>query len=278
MNDTDFQAARAALREARRSARCLERVEPAWVPPDLARAMDLQRSVAADLGGVRGWKISGLTAEQQRGMGMTTPIAAPLLDPWVRPTGDATFTLRQFVRPRLECEFAFELKTDLPSRRVAYTRPEVEAAIGALRIGVEVVDSRLPIGSPVLMELADDLNNGAYVLGTANPAWQHIRYAAQRISLRWNDGHEDDRDRDGDGRPILDGDPVAAGRAARQPRRAGAARPLRRRRRHDRQLHRCGRDPGSRRVRSRLRHARQRAPARQLIRTKPAAKRRAFST
>ncbi len=211
MNDTDFQAARAALREARRSARCLERVEPAWVPPDLARAMDLQRSVAADLGGVRGWKISGLTAEQQRGMGMTTPIAAPLLDPWVRPTGDATFTLRQFVRPRLECEFAFELKTDLPSRRVAYTRPEVEAAIGALRIGVEVVDSRLPIGSPVLMELADDLNNGAYVLGTANPAWQHIRYAAQRISLRWNDGTTKTTEiATGDGRPILDGDPVAA--------------------------------------------------------------------
>ncbi len=86
MNDTDFQAARAALREARRSGRCLERVEPAWVPPDLARAMDLQRSVAADLGAVRGWKISGLTAEQQRAMGVTTPIAAPLLDPWVRPT------------------------------------------------------------------------------------------------------------------------------------------------------------------------------------------------
>jgi len=210
MNDTDFQAARAALREARRSGQCLERVEPAWVPKDLAGAMDLQRSVAADFGAVRGWKISGLTAEQQRAMGVTTPIAAPLLDPWVRPSGDATFTRRQFVRPRLECEFAFELKTDLPSRREAYTRPEVEAAIGALRIGVEVVDSRLPTGSPVLMELADDLNNGAYVLGAANPAWQRIRYAEQAIALRWNDGSKTTEIATGDGRPILDGDPVAA--------------------------------------------------------------------
>ena len=210
MNDTDLQAARAALCEARRSGHCLERVEPAWVPQDLAGAMDLQRSVAADLGAVRGWKISGLTAEQQRTMGVTTPIAAPLLDPWVRSSGDANFTRRQFVRPRLECEFAFELKTDLPSRREAYTRSEVEAAIGALRIGVEVVDSRLPIGSPVLMELADDLNNGAYVLGAANPAWQHIRYAEQAIALRWHDGTKTTEIAAGDGRPILDGDPVAA--------------------------------------------------------------------
>jgi len=210
MNDTDFQAARAALREARRSGRCLERVEPAWVPQDLARAMDLQRSVATELGAVRGWKISGLTADQQRAMGVTTPLAAPLLDPWVRPSGDATFARRQFVRPRLECEFAFELKTALPSRREPYTRPEVEAAIGALRIGVEVVDSRLPIGSPVLMELADDLNNGAYVLGTANPAWQRIRYAQQAIALRWHDGTKTTEIATGNGRPILDGDPVAA--------------------------------------------------------------------
>ena len=210
MNDADFQAARAALREARRSGRCLDRVEAAWVPQDLARAMDLQRSVAADLGAVRGWKISGLTAEQQRAMGVTTPIAAPLLDPWVRPSGEASFTRRQFVRPRLECEFAFELKTDLPSRRAAYTRLEVEAAIGALRIGVEVVDSRLPTGSPVLMELADDLNNGAYVLGAANPAWQRLRYAEQAIALRWNDSSKTTEIATGDGRPILDGDPVAA--------------------------------------------------------------------
>ena len=41
MNDTDFQQARTALRAARQSARGLERVEPAWVPPDVARAIDL---------------------------------------------------------------------------------------------------------------------------------------------------------------------------------------------------------------------------------------------
>jgi 2-keto-4-pentenoate hydratase len=60
------------------------------------------------------------------------------------------------------------------------------------------------------MELADDLNNGAYVIGAANPSWQRVRYAEQAIALRWHDGAKTTEIATGDGRPILDGDPVAA--------------------------------------------------------------------
>lgn len=210
MNHADFEAARSALREARRTARCLEPVAPNWVPADVGQAMRLQCAVSTDLGPVRGWKISGLTAEQQRAMGVASPLAAPLLGPWMRPSGDASFTRSQFVRPRLECEFAFELRADLPTRAAGYARADVEKAIGALRIGVEVVDSRLTPGSPVLMELADDLNNGAYVVGTATPAWRDVHYAGQPIVLRWNDGAQTTEIASGNGQPILDGDPVGA--------------------------------------------------------------------
>jgi 2-keto-4-pentenoate hydratase len=278
MNDTDFDAARTALREARRAGRCLAPVTPGWVPADLAEAMRLQRAVASDLGTVRGWKISGLTADQHDAMGVDAPLAAPLLEPWVRESGAATFSLSQFVRPRLECEFAFELSADLPARPAGYTRDEVEAAIGALRIGVEIVDSRLTPGSPVLMELADDLNNGAYIVGPASDTWQRLRYAEQAITLRWHDGAANRDVAHGDGRPILDGDPVGAvvllaNLAALHPHglRSGdivttgsctGARGARHRRLH-----------------GRLWHARQRPPAlRQLIRANPAAKRRAFAT
>jgi 2-keto-4-pentenoate hydratase len=210
MDHTDFEAARRALREARRTARCLEPVAPNWVPADIGQAMRLQCAVSTDLGRVRGWKISGLTADQRRAMGVATPLAAPLLEPWLRPSGDAAFTRSQFVRPRLECEFAFELSADLPTRAGGYTRSQVEAAIGALRIGVEVVDSRLTPGSPVLMELADDLNNGAYVVGPASAGWREVRYAEQPIALRWNDGKTTAEIASGNGQPILDGDPFGA--------------------------------------------------------------------
>jgi 2-keto-4-pentenoate hydratase len=209
MNDIHFHAARAALRDARRHARCLEPVASECMPGDLACAYRLQRAVAADLGPIRGWKVSGLTPEQQRAMGVDCPLAAPLLGPWLHESG-AALQASSFVRPRLECEFAFAMAADLPSRARAYTRAEVEAAIGALRLGVEIVDSRLPPGSGVLVELADDLNNGAYVVGPATEAWRDIDYAAVGIGLRHRAGGHHDLLAEGDGRAILDGDPVGA--------------------------------------------------------------------
>ena len=209
MNDVDFHAARAALRDARRNARCIEALNSACKPGELGCAYRLQRAVAADLGPIRGWKISGLTVDQQQAMGVECPLAAPLLGPWLHQSG-AALRADAFVRPRLECEFAFALAADLPSRARAYQRSEVEAAIGALRIGVEIVDSRLPPGSGVLVELADDLNNGAYVAGALITSWQDIDYADAAIELRRHDGDKREPLADGDGRAILDGDPVAA--------------------------------------------------------------------
>ena len=209
MNDIDFHAARVALRDARRSARCVQALASACKPGELACAYRLQRAVAADLGPIRGWKISGLTTEQQRAMGVECPLAAPLLGPWLHPSG-AELRIDAFVRPRLECEFAFALAVDLPSRARAHERAEVEAAIGALRLGVEIVDSRLPPGSGILVELADDLNNGAYVAGPPIAAWQNIDYAHSPIALRRLEGDKRESLAQGDGRAILDGDPVAA--------------------------------------------------------------------
>jgi 2-keto-4-pentenoate hydratase len=209
MNDIHFHAARAALRDARRSARRVEPLATEWKPGELACAYRLQRAVAADLGPIRGWKVSGLTAEQQRAMGVESALAAPLLGPWLHGPG-ATLQVSGFVQPRLECEFAFALAADLPSRASAYTRAEVEAAIGTLRLGVEIVDRRLPAGSGVLVELADDLNNGAYVVGTAIESWRDVDYAKVRIGLRRRVERRDDMLAEGDGRAILDGDPVGA--------------------------------------------------------------------
>ena len=209
MKDIDFNAACAALVEARRAGRCIDTPPSAWIPEGLEEACRLQQAVSATLGPIRGWKISGLTADQQRAMGVACALCAPLLEPWVRASG-GSFALTGFIRPRLECEFAFELQHDLPARATPYARAEVETAIAALRIVVEVVDSRLPAGSPVWMELADDLNNGAFVVGPATKAWHTLRYADQGIVLRRHaDGVTTELAR-GDGRPILDGDPVGA--------------------------------------------------------------------
>jgi len=210
MNDPHFAAARHALAEARRTARRIDPVPPEWVPQGLDDAVRLQGAVAADLGATRGWKVSAVTAEQQRQLGVPCPIAGALLEPWIRPSG-GSFELARFVAPRLECEFAFEMARDLPGRETAWSRAEVEAAIGALRIVIEVVDSRLPPGSPVWMELADDLNNGGFVVGPASADWRGVRYAQQEIVLRGpGAGAREAELARGSGAAVLDGDPVGA--------------------------------------------------------------------
>ena len=194
-----------ALAQARQSAVAVGTVPAATLPRDLTAAYALQREVAELLGEVRGWKVSALTPVQQQAMGVPRPVGGPLLAPWVH-GAKATLELSSFIAPKLECEYAFELEHDLPERAQAYSRDEVLAAVRALRIGVEITDTRLPPASPFLAELSDSFNNGAYLVGPSCSDWQHIDFSEHDIVLR-ADGREIAR---GNARPILNGDPLAA--------------------------------------------------------------------
>jgi 2-keto-4-pentenoate hydratase len=202
-----------ALAIARKGGRAA--VLPAdWQVPDLASAYRLQHAVASLLGTVRGWKVSALSAAQQRGMQVAGPVAGPLLDPWFLPSG-ASFALAAFCRPPLlECEFAFVLGRDLPQREAPYERAEVEEAIVAMHPAIEVCDSRLASGSSTLQHLADGLNNAAFVLGPRRADWRGVDYRTQPVTLR-REGAGDDQGEgellaNGNALPILEGDPVGA--------------------------------------------------------------------
>jgi 2-keto-4-pentenoate hydratase len=205
MTETEFAAATKALIEARRRARPLAEVPPGWIPGDLAEAYRLQHAVAEGLGDVRGWKISALTVVQQQQIGVDCPVAGPLLAPWVQ-SSPARFALSGFVEPKLECEYAFELGRDLPPRAEPYTRAEVEEAMATLHLVIEIVDSRLPAGSPTNLQLGDALNNGAFIVGPAVSAWRDVAYATQPIVLRVNGAAR----AQGSGSAVLDGDPPGA--------------------------------------------------------------------
>jgi 2-keto-4-pentenoate hydratase len=212
MNANDFTAATQALIEARREARVVDPLPAGWLPGELPIAYRLQRAIARPLGEVRGWKVSALTDAQQRAMGVPGPVAGPLLAPWVQQSA-GRLSLANFVAPKLECEFAFELIRDLPERGAGtkpYSRSEVEAAIGSLRIGIEVCDSRLPAGVPTFAQLADGFNNGAYIVGPASGDWNHVDYAEHEIVLRAVVDGQRVELAHGTGQPILDGDPVGA--------------------------------------------------------------------
>ncbi len=213
MDSDDFDAARAALVAARRDARLIDPFPPRWLPADLAEAYRLQHAVAKELGAIAGWKVAAITAAQQESLGVGGPIAGPMLAPWIRDAGNGAAQLRlaDFIAPLLECEFAFILGADLPTRADrAYTRAEVETAVEAMCLGIEIVDPRLPRGLGVRAELADAFNNGAFIAGPRRRDWRHVAPAAIEITLNATiEGRSSELAR-GDGGAILDGDPFGA--------------------------------------------------------------------
>ena len=193
----------------------------AWLPDDLAEAYRLQAAVAGELGAVAGWKVSAITADQQRAAGLTAPIAGTLLDAWLidAPGSDAAsgpvrLRLTDFIAPQIECEFAFQFAERLPApAAAAYTRDEVAAAIASMRIGVEIVDPRLRRGKGMFIDLADSLNSGAFVAGPAADDWASIDFARSAISLGFvgaDAGSASIELARGSGKAILGGDPFAA--------------------------------------------------------------------
>ncbi|MEO8309713.1 MAG: hypothetical protein ABI520_00945 [Caldimonas sp.] len=210
MNDTDFEAARNELASARRDARAITAWPAARLPRDLAEAYRLQAAVSRELGAIGGWKVAAVTPAQRESLGVPTPIAGPLLRPWMHDAraAPAALSAAAFIAPKLECEFAFELARDLPPRpERAYSRDEVGAAMAALRIAVEIVDSRLPRGLGALVELADAFNNGGFVAGPAIAEWHGLDFARIGIVLTHTHEGASEEVARGSGKAILDGDP-----------------------------------------------------------------------
>lgn len=213
MNGSDFDAAHAALVSARRHALGIAECPAAWRPVDLVEAYRLQTAVIGDLGGGAGWKVAAVTAEQRRQLGVAQPVAAALPKASMHKanTRPARLRLADFIAPRIECEFAFQLHHDLPPRSDgAYSRAEVARAVEAMRIAIEIVDPRWPTGSGTLAEVADGFNNGAFVAGRSVREWQTLDFAAVAIVLTVAaQGQPRSELALGSGRAILDGDPFS---------------------------------------------------------------------
>ena len=212
MNDHELDAATRALAAARRDARALARWPGDSPPRDLDEAYRLQAAVIRALGAVGGWKVAAVTAAQRSALGVDRPIGAAIPARYVHDARSAPARLRvaDFIAPKLECEIAFELGSDLPARAGRpYSRDEVRRAIARLRVAVEIVDWRVPRGLGACAELADGFNNGALVAGAAHADWDATDFAQLAIVLVREHGGRREEVARGSAAAILDGDPFA---------------------------------------------------------------------
>jgi 2-keto-4-pentenoate hydratase len=137
---------------------------------------------------VRGWKVTALSPEQQRGYSATQPVAGALLGPYVH-ASPVTLSLARFVTPLLECEVAFVLGQDLPARTEPYGSEEIRAAIEAVVPAMEIADCRLPAEAPDLLKLADSMGNGAFIVGQPLTHWKMLDLSGLAVTLS-HDGIE----------------------------------------------------------------------------------------
>jgi 2-keto-4-pentenoate hydratase len=177
------------LARARAEARVLD-IAP-W--RQSVRSIDEAYAVQTELAkmpgnAVRGWKVTALTPEQQRGFGSTRPVAGALFgDHFHR--APATLTLSKFIATVIECEISFRLARDLPQRSTPYTDAEIADAIDAIVPCYEFPDNRVAADAPDLLKLADDMGNGAFVAGEPVMEWRKIDLSQIDIVLT-HDGSE----------------------------------------------------------------------------------------
>jgi len=173
-----LEALREALLRAHRTRTPVE-VAALPVPQGDADAYAVQRALAEDLRwfGTRpaAWKVGSASRN-------ATPSAAPIPSAVVR-ASPATFGRGTFNRIVIEGEIAFRLAAPLDA-----AAQDVSAAIGELVVTIEVVDPRysdMDAAAP-LLRLADQLLNGALVVGSGVPWRGSLDWGAQVAIVRRN--------------------------------------------------------------------------------------------
>ncbi|MEV4370231.1 fumarylacetoacetate hydrolase family protein [Nonomuraea sp. NPDC049637] len=167
-----------ALYEARKSRVPI----PPFTDTDPELGMDdgyaVQRELVAlllaDGDAVIGYK-AGLTSAPMRSMfGVDTPDYGPVLSSTVLADG-ATVSCEAFIAPKVEAEIVFRLAKPLAGPGVTVER--ARAAIGEVRAGLEIVDSRIEDWRIGLADtIADLASNGAVVVGHPVPPSPDLDY------------------------------------------------------------------------------------------------------
>jgi 2-keto-4-pentenoate hydratase len=190
VNYQDIRSAAAILRQNWQQTTRIDALPEHCRPADRAQAYAIQAELARQSGqSVVGWKIAATSKAGQKHIQVDGPIAGCLLSARSL-AGGAQISLAGNNMRVAEAEFAFRMGTNLPKRAMAYSAPEVLAAVASLHPAIEVPDSRYADFTRVgAAQLIADLACGCwFVLGPATPAdWRAVDLAQHRVTA-WRKG------------------------------------------------------------------------------------------
>lgn len=123
------------------------------------------------------WKVGSPARE-------VVPTAAPVF-PSRLATSPTCFPRNLFMGLGVEAEIALRFGRDLPPQREPYLLEAILDAIGCVHVAMELVDTRLadPEVAGSLWRLADNLLNGALVLGDAVSHWRELEWDGLTVQV-----------------------------------------------------------------------------------------------
>jgi len=153
--------------------RCAVTGSPETGPATTAEAFAVQAAVWTKLVGPQrptAWKV-----------GAASPTAVPVsgaVFPAQLQTSPGHFRRSDFLSLGIEAEIALRFGRDLPARETLYPRNEILDAVATAHVAMEIVGTRLADREAAgpLWRLADNLVNGALVIGDAIPGWRQLDY------------------------------------------------------------------------------------------------------
>lgn len=133
-----------------------------------------------------GWKIGAASEEIRRAEGLPEPSPGRIYRETMFESG-STIPEDLFVNYRnCECEYAFQVGLDFPSREEPYTRVDVEAGIELLFPALELGDSVFPDWYGASAYFGSCLDNGggaAFVSGARVPDWRSVDLESAGMDL-----------------------------------------------------------------------------------------------
>ena len=172
------EAARLLL-AARASGEPLDTTTLDWRIESAEESYAVQALVLEELGPAVAWKVGARSPEQ-------TPTYAPLPSDGVRTSPVALPPAERGLG--IEVEIGYRLAVGLPPRAAAYERNDIIAAVGAMLLVVEYVESRLldRVAAGTWWSLADFQLHGALALGAADGDWRAVDLSDINVRLAYD--------------------------------------------------------------------------------------------
>ncbi|MFT4191229.1 MAG: 2-keto-4-pentenoate hydratase [Comamonas sp.] len=175
----DAEAAAAVLTSARLAPEQRPLSLPEFLrPADIQQAYAVQDLVVEARGAVAGWKVGASSPT-------ATPVRAALTRDSVHVGEHIALNAAAFNVLGVEAELVYEIVADLPPRLQPYGEDEVLAAVGTVRVGIEVCDTRYAQWGQQddLSRIADQANHGCLTIGTGRSDFRNVDPLAQPVSI-----------------------------------------------------------------------------------------------